>query len=145
MKLLYRLSITALLTGAAAMPALADDIDDIRARANLWADSFDNGDPDFMVSLYADDAILHGTGSPVLREGKALIREYFAGAGATPPRMFFIEPMHIRVFGDVAVNTGNYAVQLPGNDEPIVMRYSKVYRKVDGEWLIIDHHSSRMP
>lgn len=128
----------------ATTASLADDVDDIRARAHLWADSFDNGDPDFMVSLYAEDAILHGTGSPVLREGKALIREYFAGAGATPPPMFFLEPMHIRVFGDTAVNTGNYAVRI-GTDEPITMRYSKVYRKIDGQWLIIDHHSSRMP
>lgn len=123
----------------------AEDIDDIRARAEFWAESFDNGDPDLMVSLYSEEAILHGTASPVLRKGTTLIREYFSGAGSNPPRMFFIEPMHIRIFGDIALNTGNYAVQLEESSEPIVLRYSMVYRKLGDQWLIIDHHSSLLP
>ena len=55
-----------------------------------------------------------------------------------------MEPMHIRVFGDTAVNTGNYLTTI-GSNTPITLRYSFVYHKVGDQWLIVDHHSSRMP
>jgi uncharacterized protein (TIGR02246 family) len=117
--------------------------DEVRAASQRWIDSIAMGDPDLMVSLYAEDGILHGTGSPVVRVGHALIREYFAGLTARV-QMNFVEPQHIRVFGDVAVNTGNYETKI-GDAAPIRLRYSFVFHKVDDRWLIVDHHSSRMP
>lgn len=139
MKSLYLLLLCSLTMNA----ALAAPEDDVRAAGQKWVSGISKGDPDYMVSLYADDAILHGTISPVLREGHALIREYFA-ALSSPPTMNFVEPQHIRVYGDVAVNTGNYETRI-GNNPPVKLRYSFVYHKVGSEWLIIDHHSSRMP
>lgn len=135
-----------LLLSLAACPffAYGDDIDDIRATANFWAENIGKGNADVMVGLYANDAILHGTSSPVLRKGKTLIREYFAPIQPGVFEMFFLEPMNIRVFGDIAVNTGNYATRV-GDNEPIPLRYSFVYRKTGDQWLIIDHHSSLMP
>ena len=117
--------------------------DEVRAASQKWIDSIAMGDPDLMVALYAEDGILHGTGSPVVRVGHALIREYFAGLTARV-QMNFVEPQHIRVFGDVAVNTGNYETKI-GDAAPIRLRYSFVFHKVGDQWLIIDHHSSRMP
>ena len=137
-KLLIVLSCVVAVATASAAPE-----DDVRAAGQQWVEGIGKGDPDYMVSLYADDAILHGTTSPVLREGHALIREYFAGL-RTPPTMSFIEPQHIRVYGDVAINTGNYQTRI-GDGEPIKLRYSFVYHKVNGKWLIVDHHSSRLP
>lgn len=118
--------------------------DDVRAAAQLWIEGISKGDADYMVSLYDPDAILHGTVSPVLRHGPELIREYFQATVANPPSMSFVEPMHIRVFGDTAVNTGNYVTRI-GTNDPITLRYSFVYHKVGDKWLIVDHHSSRMP
>ena len=118
--------------------------DEVRAAARLWIEGISRGDADYMVSLYDKDAILHGTISPVLRQGPALIREYFAATAANPPSMSFVEPMHIRVFGDTAVNTGNYVTRI-GTNEPLTLRYSFVYHKDGDTWLIVDHHSSRMP
>lgn len=140
-----KLSTLALTLLAIAMPVHADDIDDIRARAQYWAANIGKGDPDVMVALYHPEAILHGTTSAVLRQGPALIREYFAGI--TPDlglSMSFREPMHIRVYGDMAVNTGFYFTKI-ANNEPIPLRYSFVYRKTGDSWLIVDHHSSRLP
>jgi uncharacterized protein (TIGR02246 family) len=119
--------------------------EEIRAVAQAWVEGIGKGDADYMTSLYADDAILHGTTSPVLREGHALIREYFANIAANPPTMSFIEPMHIRIYGDTAINTGNYATRFNAEQEPIVLRYSFVYHKFPEGWKIVDHHSSRMP
>ena len=118
--------------------------DEVRAAAQLWVEGISKGDADFMVSLYDEDAILHGTVSPVLRQGPELIREYFEATVANPPTMSFVEPMHIRVFGDTAVNTGNYITRF-GTNNPLTLRYSFVYHKVGDKWLIVDHHSSRMP
>jgi len=117
--------------------------DEVRAAGQKWVDSIGLGDPDLMVSLYAEDAILHGTSSPVVRTGHALIREYFAGLNGRVV-MNFVEPQHIRIYDDMAINTGNYETKL-GDAEPIRLRYSFVYQKVGSAWLIVDHHSSRMP
>jgi uncharacterized protein (TIGR02246 family) len=118
--------------------------DEVRAAAQAWVEGISKGDADYMVSLYDKDAILHGTVSPVLRQGPQLIREYFQATVANPPTMAFVEPMHIRVFGDTAVNTGFYVTRF-GTNDPLTLRYSFVYHKVGAEWLIVDHHSSRMP
>ncbi len=126
-----------------ATHAFAAPEDEVRAAGQQWIEGIGKGDPDLMVALYAEDAILHGTTSPVLREGRALIREYFAGL-TTRVEMNFVEPQHIRVYGDTAINTGNYETKV-GDAEPIRLRYSFVYRKAGDQWLIVDHHSSRMP
>lgn len=143
MKIWYTLVL--LLTWLALLPSasVAAPEDEVRAAGQEWVRSIGQGDPDLMVSLYAENAILHGTSSPVLREGHALIREYFAGLTAKV-RMTFVEPQHIRVYGDVAINTGNYETTI-GDGAPIRLRYSFVYHKVGEKWLIVDHHSSRLP
>jgi uncharacterized protein (TIGR02246 family) len=140
MKLL-RIAFIALTFTAAFAQAAPED--EVRAATQRWIDSMGVGDPDLMVSLYAEDAILHGTSSPVLRVGHALIRDYFSRLTAGVV-MNLVEPQHIRVFGDVAVNTGNYETTI-GEAEPVRLRYSFVFHKVGDEWLIVDHHSSRMP
>jgi uncharacterized protein (TIGR02246 family) len=132
-----------LLTLYTATSAQATPEDDVRAASQQWVTSIGKSDPDLMLTLYAEDAILHGTGSPVVRVGHKLIREYFAGLTAKV-EMSFVEPQHIRIFGDVAVNTGNYQTKI-GDAAPIKLRYSFVYHKVGDKWLIIDHHSSRLP
>jgi uncharacterized protein (TIGR02246 family) len=137
-----RMTLTLLaLLGAAQSWAAPED--EVRAAGQKWVESIGMGDPDLMVSLYAEDAILHGTSSPVLREGHALIREYFAGLNAKVV-MNFVEPQHIRVYDDIAINTGNYETKI-GDAAPVKLRYSFVYHKVGDQWLIVDHHSSRLP
>ena len=81
-------------------PASAAPEDEVRAAGRKWVESIGMGDPDLMVSLYAEDAVLHGTTSPVVREGHALIREYFAGLTARVT-MNFVEPQHIRIYDDI--------------------------------------------
>jgi hypothetical protein len=53
----------------------------------------------------------------------------------------------IRVYGDTAVNTGYYTFSYvkDGQAQTIPARYSFVYVKQGGKWLIVDHHSSAMP
>jgi uncharacterized protein (TIGR02246 family) len=131
-----------------SLPAHAGDVDDVAAVARLWADTIGRADPDAMVRLYDEDAVLHGTRSPVIRRGHAAIREYFAEAAKNPGlSMELREPMLIRVYGDIAINTGNYSVTLIENGTPrtIPLRYSFVYHRIGNEWKIVDHHSSVTP
>jgi uncharacterized protein (TIGR02246 family) len=125
-------------------PLQAAPEDEVRAAGQAWVEGISRGDPDYMVALYDEEAILHGTVSPVVRQGPASIREYFQATVANPPTMAFVEPQYIRVFGDTAINTGNYQTRF-GTSDPITLRYSFVYHKVGDRWLIVDHHSSRLP
>jgi uncharacterized protein (TIGR02246 family) len=103
------------------------------------------GDPDHMLSFYAEDAILHPTVSNEMRVGHVQIRDYFTGLEGSSAEQLFIEPMHIRIYGDMAVNTGFYTVQLSPEQPVLTMRYSFVYRHGNEGWKIIDHHSSQVP
>jgi hypothetical protein len=53
----------------------------------------------------------------------------------------------VREFGDIAINTGFYTFsEVVGGDRvERPSRFSFTYRLRDGEWLIVDHHSSRVP
>ena len=128
--------------------ARAGDVEDVEAAAQLWLQTIGRHDPDAMVALYDEDAVLLGTTSPILRHGPQAIREYFAQAALVPDlRMQFDGPMNIRVFGDIGINSGFYSVSLTENGatRTIPLRYSFVYRKRDGSWKIINHHSSTLP
>jgi hypothetical protein len=54
---------------------------------------------------------------------------------------------YIRVYGDVAINSGDYtfADVRDGNPVTTPARFSMVFVNRDGKWLIVDHHSSRVP
>jgi len=53
----------------------------------------------------------------------------------------------IRVYGNTAINTGYYTFNYVKDGKPaaIPARYSFVYVKQGGKWLIVDHHSSAVP
>ena len=54
---------------------------------------------------------------------------------------------NIRVYGDTAINTGYYTFSFlkDGESKSLPARYSFVYVKRNGDWKIVDHHSSKVP
>jgi uncharacterized protein (TIGR02246 family) len=133
---------------AAALPALAGDKEDVAAAAAQWTKLFVDDNPDPILALYAKDAVLWGTLSPTRRETPAALREYFVGAfKALPGHKVAFGDQLIRVYGDTAINTGYYTFSYvkDGQAQSIPARYSFVYVKQGGKWLIVDHHSSAMP
>lgn len=139
------LTLYTLASPAWAQQQVVDEVQAIRAAGEAWVEGIGRGDPDYMVSLYAEDAILHGTISPVLRNTPELIREYFQGTAANPPTMAFVEPRSIHYDGgNMAASSGFYTTRF-GTNEPVTLRYTFVYRLIDGRWLIVEHHSSRLP
>jgi uncharacterized protein (TIGR02246 family) len=144
--------VVALLVCGVALPAWADDEADVAAAMNAWRDSLAKGtseDPGEILDLYAEDAVLWGTISSKRRDDPTAIRDYFVNAyKALPGLTVTFEDPNIRVYGgDTAVNTGYYtfSYEKDGATQSLPARYSFTLVKRDGDWEIVDHHSSAMP
>ena len=122
---------------------------DVRAATAAWVAAFNTADVAALVALYLPDAVLWGTTSPELIVGAKGIGHYFDRAcGATLKPTVDIKSEHVRVFGDVAVNSGSYRISrqpAPGQIDDLPARFSFVYRLGPAGWLITDHHSSVSP
>ncbi|MFD4182293.1 SgcJ/EcaC family oxidoreductase [Rhodococcus sp. NPDC058514] len=114
---------------------------------DTWNDTLASGDPEAVADLYAPDAVLLPTVSNVVRTDRAGIVDYFTGFLPTKPSAV-IEQSTVNVLdSDNAIDTGVYRITLSKSGVPEVIdaRYTFVYEKRDGEWLIVNHHSSEMP
>jgi uncharacterized protein (TIGR02246 family) len=140
-----------LAVGAVASPAWADDKADVASAMSMWGDYLAKGtseQPGDILSLYAEDGVLWGTISTTRRDDPTAIRDYFVNAyKALPNLTVTFEDPYIRIYGDTAVNTGHYtfSYEKDGKMQTLPARYSFTLVKRDGDWLIVDHHSSAMP
>ncbi len=137
---------------AMAPPAAALDTsqanEEIATAVAKWTAIFVDDNPDSILALYDDAAVLWGTLSPKLLVGKPGIRGYFERAfKALPGHKVAFGEQVVRVYGDTAINSGYYTFSYVKDGQPasIPARFSFVYRKRDGNWMIVDHHSSAMP
>lgn len=116
-----------------------------------WTDTVTSahGDPTAVVSLYAEQAILLPTMSPEVCRDKDAISRYFTTLTAPPGLRISTEAMHIQVFDTIAIASGIYTFHYQKNhvnDTSIAARFSFVFQQQqDGQWLIIQHHSSVLP
>ena len=128
--------------------ASAGPKEDVSAVTSEWGRALGEDDPDKVLPLYADDAVLWGTLSPIVRAERAALRDYFVTAFRVLPglKVTFGDQL-IRVYGNAAVNTGYYTFSYSKNGEvkTLPARYSFSYIKNGERWLIVDHHSSAMP
>jgi uncharacterized protein (TIGR02246 family) len=128
--------------------AFAGQKDEVAASTQKWADAFSRDTPDEIVAMYDKEAVLWGTSSPVRRDGPEQIRAYFVSAfERLRDRKVTIGDQLIRVYNDIAINTGYYTFRSTVNGEikESPARFSFVFRKRNGRWVIVDHHSSAMP
>ena len=128
--------------------ASAGPREDVGVAASSWARALGEDDPDKVLPLYANDAVLWGTLSPTVRADRASLRDYFVTAFKVLPglKVTFGDQV-IRVYGTTAVNTGYYTFSYVQNGEAKTLpaRYSFTYVQSGDRWLIVDHHSSAMP
>ncbi len=140
--------LTLLVCALFALSLRADDKQDVAAAATKWAEAFSAETPDRIVALYDREAVLWGTLSPKRRDNSEAIRDYMVNAfKALPDHKVSFGDQLIRVYGDTAINTGYYTFTYTkgGESKSLPARYSFVYRKRGGQWMIVDHHSSAMP
>jgi len=131
----------------AALPAPANDKADVEAATARWIDAFNRKSSRDIVALYAPDAVFFGTSSPVLRDKPELVRDYFKDLAALGNATIVVEEHRVQLFGHVAINSGFYTriSQQDGKSVRNPARFSFVYEKRGGQWLIVNHHSSALP
>ena len=136
------------LSGAlTATAALADDRSDVEAATSRWIDAFNRKSSHDIVALYAPDAVFFGTSSPVPRDKPELVQEYFKGLPGQGDAVISMGEHRVQLFGAVAINTGYYTrtTKQNGVEVKTPARFSFVYEKRGGQWLIVNHHSSAFP
>lgn len=133
--------------GVSALPAAGEERE-VAELFQRWNAALASGNPHAVADLYAPDAVLLPTVSNRVRSSRAEIEDYFAHFLAQKPRGV-INYRQVRVLdADNAVDAGVYTFTLTdvsGERRQVQARYSFVYEKRDGHWLIINHHSSAMP
>jgi uncharacterized protein (TIGR02246 family) len=133
---------------ACSAAAWADAVEDVEAATNQWIAAFNRKDAKGMVALYAQDAVFFGTSSPVLRDKPELVWDYFKSLPTLGDAVVTLGEHHVQVFGKLAINTGYYTRSFMQQDGKTVnnpARFSFVYEKRDGKWMIVNHHSSALP
>lgn len=134
----------ALLVGAPVVAQPATDAAPLQA----WVDAFNSRDPKRIVALYAPDAALWGTTAKTLARTPDEIWAYFKDAGERPHIRVRVQQQHVRAVGGLIVASGAYTfADVQGdtwrNARPA--RFTFVFRRDGDRWLIVEHHSSRVP
>lgn len=111
-----------------------------------WNDALKSGDPDQVTACYAEDAVLLPTVSNVPRTNHAEIRDYFVHFLEKKPRGT-INQRNVKFGCNKMTDAGIYTFRVIDGDRELQVpaRYTFVYENRDGKWLIVHHHSSKMP
>ena len=130
----------------AGIGGLAEE-QEIQQATAAWVEAYNARDAARIAGLYANDATFWGTRSDTLRITPQQVAAYFEESVANPTLRVKIDQQSIRVYGDVAFNAGTYTVtdRKSGEEVATAGRFSFVFNKRNGQWLIVHHHSSRMP
>ncbi|MFB6720904.1 SgcJ/EcaC family oxidoreductase [Kribbella sp. NPDC056345] len=121
---------------------------EIAALFDQWNTAL-KGDAQGVADLYADNGVLLPTLSPVVRTNREQIKEYFVEDFLPKKPTGTITESHVRIIDeDSASHSGNYTFTVTDEDgvqKKVPARFTYVYEKIDGKWLITEHHSSAAP
>lgn len=120
---------------------------DVGAALDQWVAAVEGGSAEKIIALYDKDAVMISTfvQNPMTKREELL--SYYKKVVSNPDVEVTVEETHPRRFGDMAVNTGRYTLSYTQEGESVVIpaRFSFTYRLESSKWLIVDHHSSRVP
>jgi len=119
----------------------------IAALFDEWNAALATGNPEEVADLYAPDAVLLPTLSPEVRTTRAGIVDYFAHLLSSNVQAVITQEIITVLDRNNAINTGLYTFTLTENgvQQQVPARYTFVYQRTNGEWLIVNHHSSVVP
>ena len=128
-----------LLTISAAKAGPNDDA--VAARAS-WEQVYNAGDADKFAALYTKDAMLFGS-TAQLFTGTDGARTYFSKLPAGI-KVKMGDQQAIAAGPDVVLSSGFADFTFP-NGTVAAFRLTLAFVKVDGKWLVAQHHGSPMP
>ena len=109
----------------------------------LWNNAIQSNEPRNVVTLYDESAILLPTISNKVRHNHDEIMDYFVNFLAKNP-VGKINKSNVRIFDDIAINSGIYTFNFKDGTSAQA-RFTFVYRIINKQWKIIEHHSSLLP
>ncbi|MCX5286386.1 MULTISPECIES: SgcJ/EcaC family oxidoreductase [unclassified Streptomyces] len=116
---------------------------------DTWNKALQTGDSDKVADLYANNAVLLPTVSNKVRTDRAAIVDYFDHFLQNKPVGTKVKTIVNVLDSNSAIDTGVYKFTLTDHDtgkkKVVEARYTYTYEKIDGKWLIVNHHSSAMP
>ena len=129
-----------------ARASMAGPAEEANAALDKFSAAYTANDVEALVQLYSPNAILLGTNSPIISEGRDAVRAYFtnlklAGSGNKNE----IQERRTVVLNDQAVVvTGFYEFTRMSDGKPVAgpARFTVVLTKSNGQWFIAHQHSS---
>lgn len=124
--------------------AIAGPAEEANTVVDRFSAAYSSNDPEAVVKLYAPNAILLGTVSPVISEGTEAIGKYFSMIRGSGNKNAIQERHTIVVSDNAVVVTGFYEFTRMQEGKPVPgpSRFTMLITKSNGEWFIAHHHSS---
>ena len=143
-----KLLVAAACIALTAGPAWAGEKEEVDAAFAGWRTALASGKAENVVKLYDKDAVLLATlaAKPLTTQEERTA--YFAKLTAKPKLSATVDEAHVKLLDDDnAVVSGLYTFRFEeaGKTVEIPARYSFVYAKENGQWMIVEHHSSKVP
>jgi uncharacterized protein (TIGR02246 family) len=142
-------TVTAGLSAASPEKAGKPSKKEVTALFEGWNATLQTGDPEKVADRYAKDAVLLPTVSNKVRTDRAGIVDYFEHFLQNKPVGKKVQTIVKVLDSNSAIDTGVYEFTLTdhetGEKKVVEARYTYEYEKRDGEWKIVNHHSSAMP
>ena len=137
---------TLVLAGCAGMPSGGTEAE-VLAAAQAWGAAYDSRDAGRIAAQYAPDATFWGTTMKSISTTPVAVAEYFKDAAARPNARVRFDSHVVRMLGDVATDSGAYTFldQRDGAPSTNPARFTLVFQRRDGRWVLVHHHSSRLP
>jgi len=126
------------------------DTQQIHKVYDQWTQAMEvaKGNPQPVVDLYAPKAILLATLAPQPLTNRQELNQYFEKLTAYKNMKVETKKIITQIYPNFAINSGVYVFHfIDKNNKPVALeaRFSFVYYKIQGHWLIINHHSSVLP
>ena len=120
---------------------------EIIATTDSWRAAYDSRDPTRIAAMYGKGAVFWGTTMKSIASSPEAIADYFKGAANRPNARVVFTEQHVRVYGDVAFNAGAYTFKDSRDGKEIAnpSRFSMVFQRQGDVWVLVHHHSSRVP
>jgi ketosteroid isomerase-like protein len=129
-------------------PALAADVDDLKATYEKAVTAYNSHDDAFFGSVH-DACVYYAPYSPFAIKGKAAYQKSIKTIWAAMESSTFraINPQFL-VSGSTGVVWGHYALAVKLKDGPMTStfgRFTVTCAKSDGKWLVVSSHYSAIP
>ncbi len=112
-----------------------------------WISTINSRQPSAVSRLYSEDAVFLPTLSHSRIHGGMNRTTYFAKLlGKSGFRVDILE-LDLQMLGEVGVCSGIYDFDYAfrGDDTRLEARFSMIFQRINGVYLIINHHSSLLP